>query len=317
MAKRKVDRNAVIVAVIGAVALIIAAVVPGLFDLLQQQIPASSTSSPATATTSQGNTNFDYSVRVQASDTSLPIPNAKVTIEVIGQAPLDEVTDSNGIARFFIDTSRSGQPARLIIRTAGFKLHIQNIDLRQGVLPDVVALEAELSSAPTATIPVQTKLEPTSTPECPAVAGIFAGTWANVRGNIGCASDSIATIPIVDENFERGKMMWRGESIDHARALVLFNNGTWKIFQHAPFVEGSPEYPCTDSNTPAQSPPTPKRGFGAMWCDIPEIRNGLGNAVDAEREYSGYMQRFNNGFMMQTDYNATFVLYDSGVWEQR
>ena len=110
-------------------------------------------------------------------------------------------------------------------------------------------------------------------------------------------------------------MFWR-EPIDNAQALVLFSNGTWQIFQHEPYEEGDPEYPCADENTPAQSPPSPRRGFGTMWCDIPAIRNGLGNATDAERAFAGLMQQFENGFMVYTDYNATFVFYDSGVWEQ-
>ena len=54
-----------------------------------------------------------------------------------------------------------------------------------------------------------------------------------------------------------------------------------------------------------------------MWCDIPEIRIGLRNATDAERDYKGYMREFDNGFMIQTDYGANFVFYSNGVWEQR
>ena len=111
-------------------------------------------------------------------------------------------------------------------------------------------------------------------------------------------------------------MFWR-EPIDYAQALVLFGNGTWRIFAHAPFVEGSPDYSCVDENTPAQTPPTPKRGFGLMWCDISDIRSGLGNAVDAERGYSGSMQSFDNGFMIRTDYDSTFIIYAAGAWEQR
>jgi len=111
-------------------------------------------------------------------------------------------------------------------------------------------------------------------------------------------------------------MFWR-EPIDYAQALVVFNSGTWRIFRHTPFVEGSPEFPCADENTPAQSPPTPKRGFGTMWCDIPEIRSGLGNATDAERGFTGYMQQFDKGFMLQTDYGEIFIFYFNGVWEKR
>jgi hypothetical protein len=62
---------------------------------------------------------------------------------------------------------------------------------------------------------------------------------------------------------------------------------------------------------------TPRRGFGAMWCDIPENRNGLGNATDAERGFTGVMQRFENGSMLRTDSGAVYVFYDRGIWESR
>jgi hypothetical protein len=71
-----------------------------------------------------------------------------------------------------------------------------------------------------------------------------------------------------------------------------------------------------DSDILARGRPTPKGGFGAIRCDIPEIRNGLWNATDCERGYSGWIQQFDNGFMIRTDYNATFVFYDTAGWEQ-
>lgn len=54
---------------------------------------------------------FTYTVRVQKEGTNQNISNAKVTIEVAGQAPLDEITDSNGFARIFITDSYVTQVA--------------------------------------------------------------------------------------------------------------------------------------------------------------------------------------------------------------
>ena len=166
--------------------------------------------------------------------------------------------------------------------------------------------------------PTTTLLPPTlsPTPSCPVVTGLFANAWSQVQDRIGCATGAEVSGLIVEENFERGKMIWR-EPIDVAQALVFFNDRTWKIFQHAPFVEGSPEFPCADANTPAQSPPTPKRGFGTMWCDIPEIRNGLGNATDEEKGFNGFMQDYDRGFMLRTDNNTTYIFFEDGVWESR
>ncbi len=320
MAKRKEGNSAVKVAVVGAISTVLVAVIADVSAILQQQQAVSSPTPAPTiisAPTPTSASNFDYSVRVQKNDASSSIPNAKVTIEVIGQAPLDEITDSNGIARFFIDTNRAGQPARLIIRAAGYRSYNQNIDLRQATLPDVIPLELETSNTPVATSTTLAKIAPVSTPNCRTVHGMFTGVWTNVLATIGCASADMTPIQIVEENFEHGKMIWRGETIDHGQALVLFDDGTWNIFTHSSYKEGSPEYPCADSSTPPKSPPTPKRGFGTMWCDIPEIRNGLGNAIDVEQDGLGYMQRFDNGFMLRTNYNATFVFYSNKSWEQR
>jgi Tol biopolymer transport system component/predicted Ser/Thr protein kinase len=151
---------------------------------------------------------------------------------------------------------------------------------------------------------------------CATVSGPFANVWDAVRSEIGCSSGSPIQGQIVEENFEGGKMFWR-EPIDAAQALVLYDDGTWQIFKHAPYQESMPEFPCTDATTPAQCPPTPKRGFGTMWCDIPEIRGGLGDATDCERGYSGWMQRFEQGAMLQTEQGINYILLDNGRWERR
>lgn len=91
--------------------------------------------------TPQPSTTFDYLVRVQTKDTGEPISNARVTIEVVGQAPIDELTDSNGIARIFVDANYAGQPGRLIVEAVGYKLYRQEIDIREASLPDTIQLE--------------------------------------------------------------------------------------------------------------------------------------------------------------------------------
>jgi hypothetical protein len=151
---------------------------------------------------------------------------------------------------------------------------------------------------------------------CLQTGVVFTGVWLRVFYDIGCASGQVLNGQVVEQNFAGGKMVWR-EPLDVAQALVLFDSGAWRIYQHAPYNEGDPEFPCVDENTPAQSPPTPRRGFGAMWCDIAEIRGGLGNATDGERSYTTAMQRFENGSMLRLDSGATVVLYDDDSWETR
>jgi hypothetical protein len=83
---------------------------------------------------------FEYSVRIEEKATGKPIANAEVTIEVINQAPMREVTDSNGVARVFVDTERAGQPGRLIVQASGYDRYIENIDLEPDKLSTVILL---------------------------------------------------------------------------------------------------------------------------------------------------------------------------------
>ena len=155
---------------------------------------------------------------------------------------------------------------------------------------------------------------PTPTPRCPIVEGPFAGEWAAHEERLGCALGQPLSHSGAEERFEFGLMFWRSDSIDYGQALVAFNNGTWRIFEHAPFVEGSPDFKCTDANTPPECPPTPKRGFGMMWCDIGAIRSGLGNAVECERPYNGLQQAFQRGLLLRTN-SGTFVFFNDGTWQ--
>jgi len=175
--------------------------------------------------------------------------------------------------------------------------------------------ESPATPHPPTAKPTETS-SPTPKPLCPAASGPFAATWNSVQETIGCATNNALTGFIVEENFEGGRMFWR-EPIDYAQILALFSDGTWQIVKHSPFIEGSPEFSCPDADTPSRCPPTPKRGFGMVWCDTPEVSARLGNALDCERGYQGSMQQLERGFMLQTDSKAVYVFYDDGRWERR
>jgi hypothetical protein len=86
------------------------------------------------------NTSFTYQVQVLAANDGEPIPGAQVLIQIGEIAPLDEFTDSNGIARIIIDDTYIGQPGRLIVRANSYQTWEQNLTLDQQQLPDTVQL---------------------------------------------------------------------------------------------------------------------------------------------------------------------------------
>jgi hypothetical protein len=173
---------------------------------------------------------FSYQVRVQAKDTGEYVPNAEVTIEVGGKAPLDAITDSKGIARIFIESSYAGQPGFLIVEAPAYQRHRQNIDLVEGTLPDVVPLEpTQISQVAETTTP---------TPEAVVVAGALnlrAGPGINydppvcilnygeildIQGRI-ASNEWIQVVPVSSTNTISG---WVSASPKYVQINVDLNN---------------------------------------------------------------------------------------------
>ena len=168
----------------------------------------------------------------------------------------------------------------------------------------------QLTSTPAATLPPTTRptstpARPTSTspPACPAVIGTFAGVWQQHQSRLGCARSGVYSTWTALENFEGGQMLWREDTDE---IWVLYQNGTWQAHNNT-WHEGDPTYACPESAA-SQSPPTPIRGFGKVWCQS-GVRNRLGNAIDAERGFDSLIQDFNNGTLLKTDDGSVYVMY--------
>ncbi len=109
------------------------------------------------------------------------------------------------------------------------------------------------------------------------------------------------------QSFDGGVMFWRH---DTDKIYVLYHSGDWARFDDV-WLEGDAEFSCGTQ----ESPPTPKRGFGRIWCDHNSVRNGLGNARDAEWGAAGATQDFERGAIVLAPSGRTYVLYsDNGTW---
>jgi hypothetical protein len=87
---------------------------------------------------------FGYQVRVQSKITGDDISGAEVRIEIGGDImPLHDTTDRDGLARFSIESSYVGKPARLVVEAFGYKRSELHIDLRKSVTPMIIQLELE------------------------------------------------------------------------------------------------------------------------------------------------------------------------------
>jgi len=152
---------------------------------------------------------------------------------------------------------------------------------------------------------------PTATPTpCPfAVQGLFASLWQTYRDQLGCPLyQDPKLIQDAEQPFDNGHMFWRQ---DTDRAYVVYEKGT-KSGEYQGFAnlwsEGDPEYSCTASPPPGKV--QPKRGFGAVWCDLGGPSAVIGWGLSEEAGFGpGYgdplVQQFEQGFIFRDSDGAT------------
>jgi hypothetical protein len=150
----------------------------------------------------------------------------------------------------------------------------------------------------------------TPTPCLLAPAEVFARAWIEAKERIGCPVNRGDIIWSAEELFERGYMFWR-KDID--RIYVIYDDYTWQDFADI-WYEGDPEYSCPEI-APSTSPPTPKLGFGKIWCVKPGVRDKLGWALEEEKGADRWVQDFKRGVMIRSDYIGIAILYDDGTWQ--
>jgi serine/threonine protein kinase len=150
------------------------------------------------------------------------------------------------------------------------------------------------------------------------VGATFRPLWTGaVRYKIGCPTQSEDGLNTAYIEFEHGLMIWRSDR--PYLGYVFYEDHTWA--QHSsPWRGDMPEYSCLGQNTPSTSPPTPRRGFGYVWCNERGVRNRLGWATMDEKGDFRNTQDFQHGWMLQrrvAEGAPRYIVYDDGTWEQR
>lgn len=140
-----------------------------------------------------------------------------------------------------------------------------------------------------------------------APASVYVGIWQQHRADLGCATSGLnANVTIAQEHFEHGMMTWHKPS---DRITVHYDTGGWVSYQNT-WWEGDETFSC---GTP-QSPPTPLRGFGRVWCTHEDVRTALGNATAAEVGQTAKQQDFQGGTILESQFGDIYVFLNSGTW---
>lgn len=130
----------------------------------------------------------------------------------------------------------------------------------------------------------------------------------NVARALGCAREAEKAMLLAEQPFQKGFMYWRSDS---RQIHAIMDTGLWVAFPDT-WNEGDPS-PSLGTPVPAGLV-EPGRGFGKVWRDRPEVRDGLGWATNREQGYDGFVQAFTNGTMIWSDRRMTWVLFSDGTW---
>jgi len=151
--------------------------------------------------------------------------------------------------------------------------------------------------------------------------GWFEGALEMVPGlreEIGCPVEEHHVETAVSQDFQGGYMIWLG---GWKFIYVLYDEGGWESYSDR-WQEGMLEL------DPSFGPPPegviqPKLGFGLVWQEHPEVREGLGWAFSEERACDeAHLQAFGRGlmiectqFVMPRQKTRIFILFDDGTYD--
>lgn len=181
----------------------------------------------------------------------------------------------------------------------------------------------------------------TPTPTATPTPGHFAPTGLNPEGRFkdiwqelggGNSRLGYPTGPeISDRNFarqyfERGLMFWWDTpdgsdyiwAMDSSASSDLQRGTSWHRYDDT--WSGGDEYSCDQARSNGDK--GPRRGFGQVWCERPELQKRLGNPREGEAGSDGippyaHVQFFQGGVMLYNPINAeVFVLFDQGDWQR-
>ncbi|MFC1878436.1 hypothetical protein ACFLZW_00845 [Chloroflexota bacterium] len=173
------------------------------------------------------------------------------------------------------------------------------------------ATQKEATGTPIAsvTLPAATVTVVTNCANQPAY---FEEYWSERIAQLGCPLAAQAGgYKITQQSFENGWMFGRPNILSiyvllDDRSYQVFND-TWKSDQDI--------YSCPDTAV-SQTPPTPRYGFGLVWCNSQAVRSGLGLATAAEQSLSATLQAFDNGLIFEVKKDIFLLDERQESWEQ-
>jgi len=254
------------------------------------------TLTPATATQTPSDTST-----VSATPTSTETPTLTVTASVtITDTPTPTASDTPTV------TASVGVLGALAVLAS--QATILPPEIRYG--PTLTAMAAAGPTAPPLT-------NYCASPPLGGLGSVFASD-ATLTQQLGCPIGQppiVSQVPTAVQTYQNGEMIWVQGPPNYIYALN--SNGTFHRYDDT-FVAG------VDPESGGETPPVgliePVRGFGKVWRNTPEVRNGLGWALNPEQGGTASVQLFDRGraFYLPQRPETVLLIDDpgglSGTW---
>jgi len=255
-----------IVWILGAIAVILCALMAVLAFMLLGGNDSKGTPTPTTAVAAITQTAIPDGTEISLTETAAAVLPASATPETVSPEPVTDTAEA--------PTDTSEPPT-------------------------------DTPEPPTNTPTATATRTPTATPTPCAFTpqGLFAGLWQTYRDKLGCPlTKDPAVIQDAEQPFDNGHMFWRQ---DNDYAYVVYekgaSTGSYQAFTDL-WSEGDPDYACTASPPPGKV--QPKRGFGVIWCNLGGASAAIGWGLQEEAGFGpGYgdplVQQFQRGFIFR------------------
>jgi hypothetical protein len=130
---------------------------------------------------------------------------------------------------------------------------------------------------------------------------------------MGCPQEVYQDVLAATQNFENGLMVWTELSPDNRRIFAYLSFGSYEFYRDT-WTEADGDTPEGFSAPPGKY--LPRRGFGKVWRDDPELRTRIGYAVEEfERAVTATVQRFDNGWMVWVKETDTVYIFGPQDWK--
>jgi DNA-binding beta-propeller fold protein YncE len=239
-------------------------------------------------------------------------------------APRDDTVE-------ILDTRTLGIVATVNVPNAPWRMTLLDnkiyvASLHDGTLTIIGDAATQKPPAPTPTLtltPFPTWTPAPNAPATPTAASVsvqcsfgppvpFAELWLKYTTELGCPTDVAEQGNFAVQTFKDG-FMFDDLRDPHAQKIyVLFPDQTYAVFADT-WREGDPERPCNEIKIP-EGRIHPKRGFGKVWCEHPEVQAKMPGAVADESGITLTVQNFEHGMMWANTPQGVITLFENGTW---